>query len=330
MIIGKIILFVYNIFPSVKKYRLKRFGKYLETFGLEKFILNYKNLEKNNDIRTLTTKKEKFYTEAYNNFKNVLESNFDSSDLHNFYYNSEWVIVHKFISNPFTYTTGYYDSEKNKLKYKKESLYHEFFHLASSNTEIKPSYCGFHINKDDKGIGYALNEGYTDLLTERYFNEDIENSYYEEAQFARSLERIIGKKKMEKLYLNADIIGLINELKKYYNLEEIEQFLINMDVILMIGNPYITPEEVLKINLLVEECICFLLKGFCKVLNNSNCSLENKEKQILNFYNSNKLFWEQYDNYFKVNNNRLNKILNDNLSDNIIIEFNEEKNIKKK
>ena len=330
MIFEKIKLFVYKIFPSIKKYKLKRINKYLEPFGLEKYILNFNSFEENNDIKTLTYKKDIFYKTAYEKFKKVLELNFDSTDLHNFYYNSEWVKVHKFIPNPFTYTIGYYDSGINKLKYRSISLYHELFHLASTNNEIIPAHCGFEINEENKSIGYALNEGYTDLLAERYFNEDIEDSYYEEAQFARSIERIIGRKKMEKLYLNADIIGLINELKKYYSIDEIEQFLINMDVILKVSSSYMIDDEIIKINLLVEECICFLLKGFCKVMKNSNCSLENKKKQILDFYNNNQLFYGVSGNTFEINIDKINKIVNDNLNENIIIEFDEEKQLKKK
>ena len=41
MILEKIKLFVYKIFPSIKKYKLERINKYLESFGLEKYILNF-------------------------------------------------------------------------------------------------------------------------------------------------------------------------------------------------------------------------------------------------------------------------------------------------
>ena len=329
MIFEKIKLFVYKIFPSIKKYKLKRINKYLEPFGLEKYILNFNSFEENNDIKTLTYKKDIFYKTAYEKFKKVLELNFDSTDLHNFYYNSEWVKVHKFIPNPFTYTIGYYDSGINKLKYRSISLYHELFHLASTNNEIIPAHCGFEINEENKSIGYALNEGYTDLLAERYFNEDIEDSYYEEAQFARSIERIIGRKKMEKLYLNADIIGLINELKKYYSIDEIEQFLINMDVILQFRNQYLSTEEIININKLIEESICFLLKGFCKVINNSNCSMKNKNIQIFNFYRDIRIFYNFHDHEYEPNMEKIGKVIKENLKEEMSMNLVQDYKLKK-
>lgn len=329
MNVEKILLFVYKIFPKIKKYRLQKFQKYLEPFGLENFLeqqVSQKNIEK---IRNLTEKKGKKYKQLYDNFKKVLEENFDSDTLHNFYYNSEWVIVNKFTFNPFTTSIGFYNSGANKINFNVNSFNHEFFHLASANNEVDPTICGFHIIDKEKSLGYAISEGYTDLLTERYFNENIEDYYYFESKFSKGLERIIGRKKMEQLYFKADFVGFVNELKKYYDIYEIEKFLINMDVILQFRNQYLSTEEIININKLIEESICFLLKGFCKVINNSNCSMKNKNIQIFNFYRDIRIFYNFHDHEYEPNMEKIGKVIKENLKEEMSMNLVQDYKLKK-
>lgn len=321
MNVEKILLFVYKIFPKIKKYRLQKFQKYLEPFGIEEFISQYKFQKNSEKIQNLTQIKGKKYKQLYDNFKKILEENFDSDDLHNFYYNSEWVIVNKFTFNPFTTSIGFYDLETNKIKFKLTSFNHEFFHLASTNNEFDSVISGFHISDKEKSLGYSLTEGYTDLLTERYFNENIEDYYFLEAKYARGLERIIGKKTMEKLYFRADFVGFIKELKKYYDISEIEKFLINMDVILLYRKKYLCTEEIIKINLLIEDCICFLLKGFCKVMNDSKCCSENKKLQIFNFYNDIRWFYKFYDHEHVMDMKKIGNVIKENFNEEILVEL---------
>ena len=55
-----------------------------------------------------------------------------------------------------------------------KNIYHELFHMASSKFINKfKIYCGFRQNN----IGRAINEGYTELLTYRYFSLDNSSSY---------------------------------------------------------------------------------------------------------------------------------------------------------
>jgi len=91
---------------------------------------------------------------------------------------------------------------------------------------------GFDITNtnDYKRFGIFINEGYTELINERYFI--YTNCYSINKLFAHLLEIIIGKENMEKMYFNSDIIGLINELMIYDNrLEEIIKFIKNTDTI---------------------------------------------------------------------------------------------------
>ena len=123
----------------------------------------------------------------------------------------------------------------------KKSKTHELIHLAVTRyDEInKTFYTGF----DHHGIGKAMNEGYTCLLDERYFTDDDiveENFMYEFLKFiSYLLELFIGQDKMEILYCNSDLKGLIRELEKYIGfarsvelISKLDDLLENRDVVL--------------------------------------------------------------------------------------------------
>ena len=93
-------------------------------------------------------------------------------------------------------------------------------------------------------IGLGLNEGYTELIANRYFSNqrtsrllknnydykyDLNEEYPLQVLIASKLEEIVGKTKMESLYLTANLHGLIKELEQYTSREQIDKFLSNMD-----------------------------------------------------------------------------------------------------
>ena len=129
-----------------------------------------------------------------------------------------------------------YFVDKNKLVIrkgnKKEStIYHELFHVASSIIDGNTYFVGFSQYTNKKGIiGKGLNEGYTELLTNRYFNSN-NKSYQFEMQCAYLLETIVEKSKMENLYLNADLFNLKNIISEYNTEDNFTAFLTNLDII---------------------------------------------------------------------------------------------------
>lgn len=138
------------------------------------------------------------------------------------------------------FASGKYKFKKNKIeliKYFKEgSTNHEFFHMASSFyfKKGKLAFCGFQqINYlKEETIGCGLNEGYTELLTDRYFNEQIIGRSYSYdicTFFAEKLEEIVGKDRMEKFYINADLFGLYNYLLNFDEGSGIVTFLAHLD-----------------------------------------------------------------------------------------------------
>lgn len=178
-------------------------------------------------------------------FAKKLLTTFDYNDLTCFYNNINElniIIKQKKINtnSKGQRTLAYYKFKNNSITIKNEkfnyTIFHELFHMASTKYEKEVVYTGFSQNllKKNLRIANSLNEGYTQLLTERYFG-DIEGvkgkSYSLEKQYAGILESVVGKKKMERLYLNANLPGLIDELKQYATEEEIIQFITDVDFI---------------------------------------------------------------------------------------------------
>ena len=173
------------------------------------------------------------YFESIKTFNDVVESNFNSEDLNNYYQNIRRVKIDssKLLEKRRMKShniAGQYSSRDNKIQLvDPETIYHELFHMASTNT---PKFIGFSQN----GIGDALNEGYTEVMSHRYFPNYSYDSYIIQVEIVSQLERIVGKEKMEKLYLTSNLKGLIIELQKYASKEEIERFIANSDYALLL------------------------------------------------------------------------------------------------
>lgn len=188
------------------------------------------------------------FNEELNRFIFTIKSNFRKEDLDNFRKNIRSLQVYgvyfqlgDFAPN-FEFGTflGRYDMLANSVTIdlrrdrEKSSIYHELLHMASTRRDRIRIASGFHYYKTDKvSYGRGLNEGYTELLTQRYFyNKDYDLSLYQNAYiYASLLERIVGKEKMESLYLNADINGLVHELEKYDSYDNILHFINELDYI---------------------------------------------------------------------------------------------------
>ena len=82
-------------------------------------------------------------------------------------------------------------------------------------------------------IGTGLNEGYTQVLNERYFYSKgtYIGCYSLFVRFASYLEVLVGQEKMESLYFKADLEGLIQELEKYASRDEVLRLIKDIDYI---------------------------------------------------------------------------------------------------
>lgn len=192
------------------------------------------------DIEKLASQR---FGEAVIEFAKLVMTKFPSKDLTNFYNNLNELKVEpkKFgLQNLILRgnTAATYDAKKNQIQVDSDdytsTIYHELFHMASSTYKDGVRYSGFRQSSLKSGIanlGKALNEGYTQLLTERYFGyiEEVRGTYEFEVHITDKLEKIVGQEKMESLYLNADLPGLVNELKNYASEEEIMKFISGTD-----------------------------------------------------------------------------------------------------
>lgn len=140
---------------------------------------------------------------------------------------------------------------ENALYTFKQLIFHELFHMSSSVRNKRGAYCGFeHLYYNIEFpqvsvLGFGINEGYTDLLTEKFFQEtgikiiEEDGSYYSintnsvkyeiYSEISRITESIIGEEKMISLYFQSNLKGLIDELSKYSKEQETMMFIYNLD-----------------------------------------------------------------------------------------------------
>lgn len=188
------------------------------------------HLYTSSDIEKLSN--NKFYNYIVE-FTDFLEFNFSEELLQNYYKNiSKAKVDDSKLFNKLEMKvnshSATYSSFENKIVLRQESsIYHELFHLASTYNE---DFVGFYQNN----MGLAINEGYTELMAHRYFPNRRGIGYYDQVEIVKVLDKLIGQKKMEELYLTNNLKGLIEELNKYASLEDIQKFITNSDYILMV------------------------------------------------------------------------------------------------
>lgn len=136
-----------------------------------------------------------------------------------------------------------------------DTINHELLHMSSRKKQKEIICCGFHVNSPKFSFGYGLNEGYTENLNFKYFSDMIAvKSYPKEMILAAGIERIIGKERMEKLYFDADVTGLIAELEKYTTRENVISMLYQIDL-LSESNEIKKIKDFLKIKDQISEII---------------------------------------------------------------------------
>lgn len=169
-------------------------------------------------------------------------------------------------------------------------IYHKLFHVASSNFDMenRVSFLGFSQSRLEGGnnVGEPLNEGYTELMTNRYFFPSIESKYYKyELRVARQIEEIVGKDKMEKLYLNANLYGLLKELEKYVtSADDIKIFLDNLEYVYRNYNKKELSHNIRKnIYSLITEIEMFLYETKLNKIYITNSNIHTKEEYMEEF-----------------------------------------------
>ena len=188
-----------------------------------------KNGENLNEIKdliaeALTTLSQEVSAESMQIIKKNLTSLSSDSNLIKSLY-----LTHKKASG--AYFNSIHHITINQKYYKKDVLSHELMHAASSFDYNDKRGTGFH-----QKIGVGINEGYTDLISQRYFCKDIntaeiEGGYPYNKVVSEIVETIIGKQKMLDLYFHGNLKGLVEELSKYQSEDKVKQFILDLDTI---------------------------------------------------------------------------------------------------
>ena len=217
--------------------------------------------------------KENTLKDYVNNFIHVVTENFDDSNLTLLKNNLQTlrIIPASFLSKT---TIQGYESFHNVILFKEEenlnAIYHELFHLSSSLSLGDKSYSGFYeySKSDSFEIGYGLNEGYTQLLTTRYF-KDVPKAYVFEMNIAYLLEKLTGTDNLANMYFNANLKSLITFLTKYASYEEVMLFITSLDFIVECETNKKTKRIISRKKVLesISYVIDFLVKVFAVELN---------------------------------------------------------------
>ncbi len=105
-------------------------------------------------------------------------------------------------------------------------IYHELFHALNCTLS----------NKNNPKLGTGFEEGYTEILTYRYFKSNLEDyigdsPYVPLIYLVKYLEKIIGKNKMELYYSKNYTSCLIEDLRTYLNSKEIKDLFKDLNFI---------------------------------------------------------------------------------------------------
>jgi len=201
-----------------------------------------------------------------------------------------------------------------------QTIFHELFHMASSfyNDEDGFIFSGFmQESKTGNSIGRGLNEGYTQLLTERYFENTLKAYKYLKT-ISEKIEHIVGQDKMEGLYFKANLQILIQELSQYEKEENILRFIYNIDFLEKHLNDkhLFNFEEGIILNCLKEVNI-FILNIYKNKLEINkdginNIEIEKKYYECCSSINPNLIVGKRNYIYFK--DEELKQIINNNIT----------------
>ncbi|MBO5376667.1 MAG: hypothetical protein J6A52_07465 [Bacilli bacterium] len=215
-------------------------------------------------------------------FEATMKTFFREEDLANFYRNLSSIkemksgmfnVVKfaKYLISGGANVAGDYSAYSNTMKTNNSFLSklmgattHELLHASSTRYDKEQGviYTGFQQIKVNnfEHHGIALDEGFTQLLNEKYFVAPdysspfskefqealLATSYTDEKKIVTLLADSIGLEKMKSLYLNGNLMGLVEELSKYSNVEDVLKFIAYTDALMSHNNKKKKPYEETK------------------------------------------------------------------------------------
>ena len=191
-----------------------------------------------------------------------------------------------------------YSVRNNSIVFKdyfnSNEIYHELLHLSSSTFDRGRlcEFCGFSQYNYilNIKIGTSLNEGYTEYLNEKLFNNQS-NVYIIEQNFAKAVEQIVDPVVMKKLFFKANLKELVDILSRYSDIDKTLEFIESLDYISNNSNKIFNKEKLNKkvydvINKIIEYLINAYLTKLNIDLNNSSISRDEYDNNIEEFINN--------------------------------------------
>lgn len=197
-------------------------------------------------------------------------------------------------------------NEINLLRDKKDNgnsnvgvVNHELLHLSSSIYDLNEDnveyvnvgfykFCKILNKKNMFKICNGLNEGYTERLNIKYFNNKL-HAYVVERKISEFLEEIVGETKMHNYYFTCDLEGLVDELSKYDTKENIFRLLFDIDFIYKYRKNYsskkIIPSHKLMIETTYRRISRELLLCYYKKIKFMDIDEEEKIELINDYFN---------------------------------------------
>ena len=273
---------IYSVFSVKNNYKLEKYNKRYK----DVFIRCISDVKDNIELDENYLQALPIYDEILD-FISVVFKDRNSIETINFYRNISCIQVMFRKKNLLDLIFGMYDIGNyypiyNEMVITKSKSVntskHELFHVASTYVDKnKNIFSGF---SQSVGclyfIGNAIDEGYTELLTKRYFGEEDGDKFYFFETLAMSLvEKIVGRTKMERLYFQSNLRELILELCKYSSYEDTLKFISNMDLYNDINASKfgLFFYKDLLLNCL-NEIACYLFGSFCVKLLIENGSID--------------------------------------------------------
>lgn len=276
-------------------YKLLKNGSFRDYKVLKKPEI-YKTVRKKNYNSNMTKEMQEIINKIYASFESVISNEsmqIIKRNIESIKVNSDWIkslnlcfkgaggaynpLSHSIKENYFLTKlniTNYIDG-KNLFQ---KIISHELMHAASSfknGRQIITGFCQCYIKPFMSVIGVGLNEGYTEVLSNRYIIDKNlivngkDTGYKYERAVAELVELIVGKDKMINMYFHGDLEGLINELSKYQNEMLVKEFILDLDTITKTYRDKTIIEKTNMINNLYNKINTFLYYSFSNKMNNS-------------------------------------------------------------
>lgn len=165
---------------------------------------------------------------------------------------------------------------------------HELIHAASSfndGRKIITGFCQYYIKPFMSVVGIGLNEGYTEVLSNKYVVDKKlivngkDTGYKYQRAVAELVELIVGKDQMINMYFHGDLEGLIKELSKYQDEMKVKEFILDLDTITNIRRNITIINKNNIINNLYNRVNIFLYNAFSNKMSNGNIDEYQKESE---------------------------------------------------